>query len=47
MATAATAASAEQADVDRARQLRIPGGVGLVEGVLVGPPVEAVGEERT
>ena len=36
----------EQPDVDRLGQLRIPGGVGLVEGVPVGLPVQAVGEER-
>ena len=35
----------EQPDVHRAGQLGIPGGVGLVEGVPVGPPVQTVGEE--
>jgi hypothetical protein len=35
----------EQADVDRAGQLGIPGGVGLVEGVAVDAAVERVREE--
>ncbi len=35
----------EQSDVHGLGQLRIPGDVGLVEGVPVGPPVQAVGEE--
>ena len=36
----------EQPDVDRLGELRIPVGVGLVEGVPVGLAVQAVGEER-
>ena len=46
MATAATRRQPQQADVDRSAELRVPGGVGLVEGVAVDPPVQAVGEER-
>ena len=36
----------EQGHVERVGQLGIPRGVGLVEGVAVGPPVQGVGEER-
>jgi hypothetical protein len=36
----------EQADVERARELGVPGGVGLVERVAVDVPVQGVGEER-
>ena len=46
MATAATAAEPQQPDVERAGQLRVPGGVGLVEGVAVDRARPGVGEER-
>jgi hypothetical protein len=35
----------EQPDINRFGQLRIPGGIGFIEAVLIGPPVPTVGEK--